>query len=1104
MQSSLFGRGRCVLTVLVLAALFAVPALADDHDPPDPFAHLEYRAIGPVNMSGRVADVEGIPGDPNVLYVGSASGGVWKTTNGGLTFEPIFDDQPIASIGDLGIAPSNPDVVYVGSGEANARNSVSFGNGVYKSTDGGQSWKHLGLENTRHISRVLVSPADPDVVYVGAMGSFWGPNEERGVFRSTDGGETWEKVLYLDDRHGVSDMDMDPTNPLILYAGLWRFDRKPWNHVTGSEKGGVWKSVDGGDTWEELEKGLPWSKEGGIVGRIGVKVAPSNPNVVYVIAESDDGTLFRSDDRGKEFRKVSDNVQIVSRGLYYTDMRVDPWDENRVYAVSSRLFLSIDGGKSFQRISRSTHVDYHSIWIDPTNPDRVWQGQDGGVAVSYDRGKTWEPIRNLPLGQFYQVFYDRREPFYYLGGGLQDNGTWYGPSRTREPAGILQDDWRMMSFGDAYFVVPHHEKVDLFLSEYQAGGIVRTDMTTRQQVDVSPQPRRNDGGPVGDLEYRFNWNSPIVASPHDPSVVYFAGNVVFKTTDFGDTWEVISPDLTTDDPDKQGDAGGPAWKENTTAEYHTTIISFAESPVEPGVLWAGTDDGNLQVSRDGGASWTNVTSKLRGVPEFSPVSHVEPSATAGGTAYATFDRHMFDDLRPHVYRTENYGQTWQRLPTDGIPATAWVWVLREDPKNPDLLWLGTELGLYASYDRGATWSRHHLKNFPTVSVHDVLIQDQVNDLILGTHGRAIWVFDDATPLQQWSDEIAAKDFHLFDARPALRYPTRFTRYGLGDKRHRAPNPPQGAILTYYLKEKIEPPKPPKKGEKDLFRSARPPVAGDQDNSASSSPESEEATKPKENPNPLEIEILDAQGKIIRTLDAKRLPKEAGLNRTTWDLSLEPATPRRPPDPAFIEFFGGPRGPAVLPGSYTARITHRGESQEIPIEVRVDPTVPIAPGALEAQQEAALKLRDMATAMNTGLKGMDQIKAQLEERRKTAKAMELELGDVEKAWKDYDKKTEELLATLSRVEGKPFWSQGPRVSERIESLMFSIDGQFAAPTAAQRELMDELWVEFEEGLAKINEHVATEVAALNEALESVGVPAVALPKPAEFRPAPVDP
>jgi photosystem II stability/assembly factor-like uncharacterized protein len=1051
----------------LLIVILSIVTSAAEQAEPTPFDHLEWRSIGPVNMSGRVADVEGVPGDPNVVYVGAASGGVWKTTDGGLTFEPIFDDQPIASIGDLALAPANPAVIYVGSGESNARNSVSFGNGVYKSTDAGQSWTHLGLEDTRHISRVLVSSLDPDVVFVGAMGHFSGPNEERGVFRSTDGGKNWEKVLYVDDRHGVSDMDIDPTNPNIVYAAFWHFDRKPWTHTTGSREGGVWKSVDGGATWKKLEKGLPK----GVVGRIGVKIAPSNPEVVYVIAESDEGTLFRSNDRGETFTKVSDNVQIVSRGLYYTDMRVDPADENRVYAVSSRLFASIDGGKDFRRISRSTHVDYHSLWIDPTNPDRVWQGQDGGVAVSYDRGETWEPIRNLPIAQFYQAFHDDREPFYYVGGGLQDNGTWYGPSRTREPAGILEDDWRMMSFGDAYFVVPHPEIEDLFLSESQAGGIVRTDMRTRQQVDVSPQPRRNDGGPVSDLEYRFNWNSPIVASPHDPMTVYFAGNVVFRTRDFGDTWNRISPDLTTDDPDKQGEAGGPAWKENTTAEYHCTIISFAESPVEAGVLWAGTDDGNIQVSRDGGESWTDVTGNFPGVPEFSPVSHIEASRAAAGTAYAAFDRHMFDDLRPHLFRTTDFGKNWKRLSTGDIPETAWIWVVREDPRNTDLLWAGTELGLYASYDKGNSWRRHHLKNLPTVSVHDVLIHPRENDVILGTHGRALWIFDDATPLQQWNDG-SASDAALFDIRRAVRFPARFTRYGLGDKVHRAPNPPSGALITYFLPEKLEKPEQTAEGE-----GGKPAEAEENDKAD----------------DRIKIEILDAAGDLIRTLEPKRLGKEAGLNRVAWNLSMDPARRRTPPAPEFIEFRGAPRGPMVLPGTYTVRLTVDGKSQERPVEVAVDPLVEVSPSDLRRQQSVAIELRDMQSVLNDGLKGMDVVAEQLVARRAAAKRLDEELPEeLEKALREHDDAAKTLIDGLAREEGKPFWSQGPRVVERLGNLFFKVDGQFAAPTAAQMELLAELKSEYDGAVGKLREYFAETLPELNSALEGAGVPPVAVP------------
>lgn len=636
-----------VLAICMLGAVAAVSAQTQSSPTlASALATLEWRPIGPANMGGRTTDIAGVPGKPNIVYVGTATGGLWKTTNGGVTWTPIFDDQPVASIGDLDLEPGNPDVVWVGTGEANVRNSISFGNGVYKTTDAGATWQHLGLERTERISRVLVDPRHPDVVFVGALGSAFSPSEHRGVYRTADEGKTWEKVLYVDERHGVADMDIDPQNPNVLFAAMWRFERKPWTHTSGSEEGGVFRSVDGGRTWKKLENGLPK-----LLGRIGVKVAPSNPQVVYVIAESHEGTLYRSDDRGDTFREVSRNNDIVSRGFYYTDLRVDPADENRVYAVASQLFVSDDGGGEFRRISHSTHIDFHTLWIDPEDPRRIWQGQDGGIAVSYDRGETWEYVNRMPLGQFYQLYADNREPFYYVGGGLQDNGTWYGPSRSREPFGILNEDWRMISFGDGFHIVSHPEDPELFITESQGANVLRTNMRTREQQMIAPQARRTDGGPPSLLEYRFNWNAPIVQSPHDGRVVYLGGNVVFRSPDFGTTWEVISPDLTTDDREKQQTAGGPVWRENTGAEFHTTIISIAESPAERGVIWAGTDDGNLQVTRDGGNKWENVIGNVRGVGSDPSISHVEPSRTAAGTAYVSLDRHMLGDFRPYVFRT---------------------------------------------------------------------------------------------------------------------------------------------------------------------------------------------------------------------------------------------------------------------------------------------------------------------------------------------------------------------------------------------------------------------------------------------------------------------
>ena len=1058
-SSRLDGATRVWILVAAAAVAMATTGLAQEQESEDekadkgPLGQLEWRNIGPVNMSGRVADVEGVPGDPRIVYVGAASGGVWKTEDAGLTFKPVFDEQDIASIGDIGIARSNPSVVYVGSGESNARNSVAFGSGVYRSGDGGQSWKHVGLSDTRSISRVLVHPQDPDTVYVGALGHLFGPNQERGVFKSVDGGQSWEKVLYVDDRHGVADMDMDPTNPNVLFAALWHFDRKPWTHTSGSEQGGVWRSVDGGKSWKKLTKGLPK-----LMGRIGVKVAPSDPKVVYVIAESKAGTLFRSDDRGESFRKISDKPEIVSRGLYYTDLRVHPKSADVVFAVSSLLQKSIDGGKHFERISKNTHIDFHALWIDPLDPDRMWQGQDGGVAVSYNGGDTWEPIRNLPIAQFYQIYADSREPFYYLGGGLQDNGTWIGPSRTREPAGNLEDDWRMPSFGDAYFVVAHPTDPDLLISESQGGNIVRTNLSSRRQIDISPQPKRNDGGPVGDLEYRFNWNSPIVASPNDPLTVYFAGNVVFRSPDFGDSWQAISPDLTTDDPEKQKDAGGPVWQENTTAEYHCTIISFAESPAQAGVLWAGTDDGNLQISRDGGASWTNVIANVPGLPAFSPVSHIEPSRLEAGTAYAAFDRHMFDDLAPHVFKTTDFGATWTQLPATGLPEHGYVWVLRQDPKNPRLLWLGTELGLYASYDDGQSWRKLQLKNLPVVAVHDILIHPRENDLILGTHGRAIWIFDDATPLQQFDPAAELKN-ELYPPLPGLRFPVRFTRYGLGDKTYRGPNPPAGALITYALKEKLK----PEDEDKDKKEGEPKPLGK------------------VEKPERVKIEIVDGAGQVIRKL--KKPGLEKGLNRVAWDLRMDPPFPRKLEDDEPVSAFRQPpSGPYVLPGTYTVRLTVDAEVHEKPVTVEIDPTVGATPEALQAQFELASKLTEIRSQHGRALRRLDAIKLQLDERRELLLALERKPdAELEGAWKAAEEKLKQALESLTRPENKPRYAVGPRVSERAAELFGSVEDAYAAPTQPQREHFAELEAETRAALSQVDAFISTELTQLNQQL-----------------------
>jgi photosystem II stability/assembly factor-like uncharacterized protein len=1045
-------RSLLCLSLLTLLAIASPRAQATKDDAPLPphvraLASLEWRNIGPANMSGRVSDVEGVPGQPHIVYVGSASGGVWKTVNAGTTWTPIFERQGTQSIGDLALEPGNPDVIWVGTGESNVRNSVGFGDGVYKSTDGGQTWQHMGLRETDTISRVIVHPRNPDIVYVAAVGRTFGPNPERGVFMTTDGGRTWTKTLYIDDRHGASDLDIDPINPNVLYAGMWHFERKPWTHSSGSDDGGVFRSIDGGRTWKKLAQGLPKT-----LGRIGVRVAPSNPQVVYAIVEAKEGTLYRSDDRGETFRQVHKDREIVSRGFYYTTVIVDPKDENRVYAAASLLFVSVDGGRTFRRISPRTHVDFHALWIDPEQPRRMWQGQDGGVAVSFDGGDTWDVKANLPLAQFYQVFADNREPFYYLSGGLQDNGTWAGPARTREPAGVMNDDWRMISFGDGFFAIAHPDDPDLYLSESQGGNVVRTNARTREQMVI--KPHFGPGGAAEHNAFRFNWNAPLVPSPHDKDTVYLAGNVVFVSHDFGLSWKAISGDLTTGDPERLKGAGGPVYTENTSAEYFATIISLAESPIDRGHIWVGSDDGRLHVTRDGGATWTDVSKNVPGIRADSSISHVEPSAANAATVYVAYDRHKFDDYRPYVFKSVDGGRRFTNIAGD-LPATAYVHVLREDPRTPDLLYAGTEIGLFATRDGGRTWFSLGLANLPHVAVHDIVVHPRENDLIVATHGRGLWVLDDATPVQRLDAGLAGADAHLFDIRPALRHASTFTRYGVGDGLFLGPNPPAGALIHYYLRE-----------------------------------EPDEKT-------PVTIVVTDAGGRAVAEL--KHVPKKAGLNRAAWNLSHESARQRRPPSPQQVEFMGGPRGPQVLPGSYTVTLKVGDRvALDRTMEVRVDPLVQVTRAELETQHALLMELREMQSGANDALRFFDSVKGQVEHIEKTVTERAGAVpADLKKALDDYKARAGELSSALaSDAERDGIGAQG-RLADMLGTLTYAIGRPNAGPTAAQREAVERLRAEYAARMPEVRRFMTADTLAMNERLRANGAPSI-MPGPADAK------
>lgn len=989
--------------------------------------NLKFRNIGPAIMGGRLSDVEGFAGNYKIFYIASASGGLWKTENGGISWVPLFDRQPLLSIGDFAIAPSNHDIIYVGTGEDNPRNSSSFGNGVYKSTDGGKTWKYLGLEGTERISRIIIHPQNPDIVYVAAIGPVFGPGKERGVFLTTDGGKTWEKILYIDEYHGASDLEMDPENPLILYAGMWYFQRKLWKFTSGDEKGGVFRTINGGRTWEKIKKPFPK-----LMGRIAVKVAPSNPKLVYVLAETKGYVLFKSEDRGITFKPINKNFEIVNRGFYYTELRIDPNDENRIYAVSSRLWLSEDGGKSFKRIARKIHVDFHTLWIDPKDSGHLIVGNDGGLAISYDRGKTWNFINNLTISQFYHVSIDEREPFYYVCGGLQDNGSWCGPSQTKYYYGILNDFWFKIGGGDGFYVVANKNKRGLYLSEFQAGGISLVNLNTGEEIANTPYPKRNDGGPVYHLKYRFNWNSPIIKSHFNEDRVYFAGNVVFKSEDFGLNWEIISPDLTSDLKDREKGGGEPLYNENTTAEYYSTITALSESPIDEKILWAGTDDGNLHFTKDGGKNWINVIKNIKKLKKETYVSYVEPSNFSKSSAYVSFDRHMFNDFSPYIFKTEDFGKTWKKI-SSNLPKRAYVHVIKEDPINKNLLFAGTELGLFVSWDGGKNWERLNMSNLPNVPIYDIKIHNK--DLILATHGRGIWILDNISPLEEIK-KIAKSNFQIFSIKEPILFKTYSIREFMGDSIYVGENPPYGAKIYYYLKK--------------------------------------EAKKPSY------LKVYDEKGKLIRK---EKITLKKGINYIVWDLRYDPATPRKVGGKAVRGWFGGTVGPQVLPGKYEIEISAGGIKEKKIIFVKIDPTVKYDPEGLKKQLNFTLKLREQISNLNLKLRKLDNIEFQLQNLKKTL-LNQSETPDREsiKEIDNFLKRTIELKKSIARYS-KNYWMEGNKILENLMNIYTAVQRSFSAPSkAVLKTYREELVPEYENTIQKIESFEKTELKKFNSFLK----------------------
>jgi len=1020
---------------------------------PKTYEGIKWRLVGPFR-GGRALAVTGVVGQPNTYYFGAVSGGVWKTTDGGETWDPLFDKQSVSSIGAIAVADSDPNVLYVGTGEACIRGNISYGDGVYKSVDAGKTWTNVGLKDSRHIGAVIVHPTNPDIVFVAALGHAYGPNEDRGIFRTRDGGKNWEKVLYINNRTGGIDVVFDPQNPHVLFAAMWEGWRTPWSLNSGGEQSGLYRSNDDGSTWKRLAgNGLP----SGPLGRIAVGVAGGDSNIVYALIEANKGGLYRSEDGGEHWSLANDERRFRQRAWYFTHAWADPKNPNTVYIANTGLFRSIDGGKTFDRLP-APHGDHHGLWIDPTNPSRMINANDGGATISVDGGKNWSTQNNQPTAQFYHVAADNDFP-YRLYGAQQDNST-VGIVTRSDHGFIDRNDWDAAGGGESGYIAVDPRDSDIVYAGSYFGYITRFDRRTGQAQNVQQWPDDPDGHNASNLKYRYTWTMPIVFSPHDPKVLYNAAQYVFRSSDSGHSWETISPDLTRNDKSKQQDSGGPITKDQASIEFYDVVFTVAESPKQKGVIWAGTDDGLIQLTRDDGKSWSNVTPKT--VPEWSLVSLIEASSFDPGTAYAAVDAHKLDNFKPYIFKTTDFGKTWTQV-TTGLPDGAYLHAVREDPGRKGLLFAGTETGIYVSFDDGGHWQSLQL-NLPNSPIHDMVIHG--NDLAVATHGRSFWILDDISPLRQADGSIAAADAHLFAPATAGR-----SRMGRVRRRRNAigENPPNGAILYYYLKE-----------------------------------------EPKE---PIKLEVLDSSGKVIRTLSSAEkkdesrenewdrddaedhIPAKAGLNVFAWDLRYD--EPVKIPKAVYDE--GEPLGPLALPGTYQVRLTVAGKSSTQPVSVTMDPRVKTSPADLQKQFDVMLKLRDRQDTMNKAILALRDLRAQL-------LALEKRLTPVGPAKAEAKNPLVEqsaaLRKTLDAIEGELINANATasedelhfptKLNSKLGYVDEAIDSADAAPTAGELAVFAELDAKLDAQLAKWKEVTGKDLPAFNEALRAANTPVVAVP------------